>query len=374
MFQVYLRFFDVKARIRSDSAEIIDLFTQMYGRFRVDGSLGSRPVREFLVLTEAGNEWGQPVLVLDGEVRPLRDPGLLAGFVYESILNSIVAGVRSHFLIHAGVVAHQGQGLILAADSTHGKTTLVLELVRRGFLFLSDEMAALGRADRQVYPFPRSLRLRPGTLELAGFPQAAHGAPRWLDKLLLDIDAICPGSLGGPAAIRHIVILHDPAEADQSAPPELGLIVDRLEPALLEGLRQVQGVLDVRPESGLAYPALKLRGSSTGALLAQLSVIETLCRQHQVLLLDLVKRAESHPSFDRPARLEVIPPSQAALQLLRRFLGGHKSALLQADFGGSSTQLFMELMNVIGQANCYQLSVGPLHQAADLVSGLVEPT
>ena len=51
--------------------------------------------------------------------------------------------VRSHLLIHAGVVSRDGQGIILVADARHGKTTLVLELVRRGFQFLSDEMADL---------------------------------------------------------------------------------------------------------------------------------------------------------------------------------------------------------------------------------------
>src|SRR3990167_1817839 len=75
-------------------------------------------------------------------------------------------------------------------------------------------MAAMGRTDHLVHPFPRSLRVRPGTLELVGFPDAAEGAPTWLGKLILDIEEIKPGCLGKAVPISHIVILQDPANAE----------------------------------------------------------------------------------------------------------------------------------------------------------------
>lgn len=46
------------------------------------------------------------------------------------------------------------------------------------------------------------------------------------------------------------------------------------------------------------------------------------------------------------------------------------SELLHNEFGGSSTRLFMELSGIMGQADCHQLSVGPLHEMADLVCNL----
>ena len=65
----------------------------------------------------------------------------------EHTLYTLIGRVRSHLLVHAGGVARRGQGFILAADAANGKTTLVLELLRRGFSFLSDEMAALSRGE-----------------------------------------------------------------------------------------------------------------------------------------------------------------------------------------------------------------------------------
>jgi hypothetical protein len=344
----------------------------MYSRFLTDGNpaLIERSV-EFAVLTNFDNIWGRPVMILDEEIWPLPASDLRQGYVYDSILSRIVAGVRSHFLIHAGVVAAGDKGIILAADSGHGKTTLVLELVRRGFKFLSDEMAALGRTDRRVHPFPRSLRIRPATLNLAGFPEAAIGALEWLGKLLLDIDQIQPGSMGEAAAISHIIILKDPA-----APPEqtavdpdreLGVLVNRLDDALLAAVDQIEGTTEVHRDVERGYPTIRLRAVRRMAVLSR---IEALCREQRVLIIDISKRAETQPVFDSPARLEAIPKSQAVLELLRRFQGGHQSALLQDEFGGSSARLFMELATVIGQAKCYQLFVGPLREMADLVGSL----
>jgi hypothetical protein len=372
--EIALRFFDLEARIQSDSATFIDLFARMYRRFRVDDARTLQRPKEFAVWTRSDNPWGHPVMILDGEVRRLSDLTLLEGYLYDGILSGIVSRVRSHFLIHAGVVASHGRGVVLVADSSHGKTTLVLELVRRGFSFLSDEMAALGREDRHVHPFPRSLRVRPGTLEMTGFPEAAEGAAEWLGKLFLDIDEIQPGSMSQPVPIGHVVILRDPAgveSADSESPErELGVLVDRLDQSLLTAVRDVEGVSDVRSTVERGYPALRLRAVHRMAALAE---IETICDQQGVLLLDINKRAESQPDFQTPARLEPLSGSVAVMELLRRFQGGHKSALLQEEFDGNAARLFMELAALVGQASCHQLYVGPLVDMADLVCGLVAP-
>jgi hypothetical protein len=372
--QSKLRFFDLDADIQSDSSAYTDLFDRMYRRFRAPASRppGQRQI-EFTVLTGPDNRWGHPMMILDGEPWPIRDTAILEGYTYDVVLNAILASVRSHFLIHAGVVARDDRGIVLAADSAHGKTTLVLELVRRGWKFLSDEMAALGRADGRVHPFPRSLRIRPGTLELAGFAGAADGAPQWLDKLLLDIEEIQPGSMGRTAAISHVVVLHDPAETQgvntDSPERELTVCVDRLDDGLLMAVRRIEGVAEVLPGVDRGYPAIRLRtaGQSRMPILSQ---IEALCQARRTLVLDVVKRTESCPTFATHARLQPIARSKAVLELLRRFQGGHKSTLLQEEFDGSSTRMFMELAGILDQANCYQLFVGPLGEMADLICDL----
>jgi hypothetical protein len=85
----------------------------------------------------------------------------------------LVAATRRLFL-HAGVVGWRGRALVLPGDSYSGKTTLVVELLRLGARYYSDEYAVLD-ANGRVHPYPRPLKLR-----LDGEPLARVVAPEAL--------------------------------------------------------------------------------------------------------------------------------------------------------------------------------------------------
>ena len=61
--------------------------------------------------------------------------------------------------IHAGVVGWRGRAIIMPGRSFVGKSKLVLELVRAGAEYYSDEYAVIDAAGR-VHPYPRALCLR----------------------------------------------------------------------------------------------------------------------------------------------------------------------------------------------------------------------
>ena len=173
-------------------------------------------------------------MILDQEVWPLHSPYLPEKFLYDNLLYNILAKIRTHFLIHAGVVASKERGIIIVADSFLGKTTLVMALMRRGFRFLSDETAAIGRMDGRVYPFPRSLRIRRKSLELTGFSDVLANTPQELERLTLDVEALRPNSLGEAAATSTIIILQNPDETMSTGKSgaierELEIYIDRLE-------------------------------------------------------------------------------------------------------------------------------------------------
>ncbi len=48
-----------------------------------------------------------------------------------------------------------------------------------------------------------------------------------------------------------------------------------------------------------------------------------------------------------------------------------KPSILQQEFQGDATQLYLTLTNIIQSAKCYHLSVGPLVDIADLIEALV---
>lgn len=78
-------------------------------------------------------------------------------------LQTFVAAVaEDRILIHAGVVAHRGEAIVLPGASGAGKTTFVEALLRAGAGYLSDEFAVFD-PDGRVHPYARPLhRRRPG--------------------------------------------------------------------------------------------------------------------------------------------------------------------------------------------------------------------
>ena len=195
----------------------------MFSRFRSEpNSQAGKSAIEFSFLTHSDNRWGRPVLTA-GEQTWFVDhiDQLPEEVFFQYVLNILAARVRSHFLIHAGVVSYQGKGLILAAESRFGKTTLVLELLRRGYQFLSDHLAPIGRSDCRVYPFPRRLGVRVGTLALTGQPETEWTGLEWQDRRLVDIEDLFPGSLGEAVPVEQIVFLQAGQTAESQ--PEDGV-------------------------------------------------------------------------------------------------------------------------------------------------------
>jgi len=365
------RFFDIVIAIQSDSRQFLDLFANMYQRFRLDGCHEAQAT--YCVMAEDG------ILVIDGETLTLDDPESLADRAYERILDSVVAQIRSHILIHAGVVSWNGQGVVFPAYSGHGKTALILELVRRGFKFLSDEIAPFDRQGRWVAPFPRSLRVRPSTLALCGFtlPFSTGKEHRpipvtsWRDKLILDIERIQPESLGGPCPGGYVIVLSNPSnDSRELDEPDrtLYILPERITAALVQEMRSIGGVKDVSSVPEATLPALRLC-TKRGAVVTPW--IEEICRRQGVRLLDVVKGGERRPDFQVSPRLEPISSAEATMELIRRFRGGRNSALLQQEHQGSAVRLFLELADMVSQMGCYRLSVGRLDEMADLVCDLV---
>lgn len=94
----------------------------------------------------------------DGEekIGPLPDPEQLRLRLQQQVQIRLTAEASDFLFVHAGVVVWQGQAVVFPGPSRAGKSSLVLELVKAGAQFWSDEFAVL---DRQglVHAYPRPL-------------------------------------------------------------------------------------------------------------------------------------------------------------------------------------------------------------------------
>ena len=170
-----------------------------------------------------------------------------------------------------------------------------------------------------------------------------------------------------------MVVLRDPSgQADATGRKGgrwLGVFVDHSTEAFLEDLKKIAAVQWLNTDAPGEYPLLEMIVSSKQAALPE---IELICRAHNVTLYRIYTRKDERPSFDQPARLTQIPKSKMAMELVKRLTGGRQIELIQLDLGGDSKRLFLQFLDYLIPTSCWELSVGPLKQMADLVCSLPE--
>jgi len=117
---------------------------------------------------------------------------------------------RRYLLLHAGAVGCAGRGLLLPAASGCGKTVLVAALLRAGFAYLSDEVAALDPASGRLLPFAKSLCLKRGGRQalLSRYPELGTMLPHChrggeLVWYLRPPEGVLPAA---PLPVRHLIL------------------------------------------------------------------------------------------------------------------------------------------------------------------------
>lgn len=163
----------------------------------------------------------------DGEYliqRPCKEPiraaeaGECLMFLDDALTIELQLLRRELFFVHAAALQQESGVLLLSGESGSGKSTLAWALTRRGFKYLSDELAPVDIEGIRVSPFPRAVRLK-----------AKPPPPNTLPAVTLDTgEAYCiPAEhlLGGiatlPAPIAAIFFLLGPQPASRPVVREL---------------------------------------------------------------------------------------------------------------------------------------------------------
>ncbi|MBI1295546.1 hypothetical protein GC175_11380 [bacterium] len=354
---LHLRILDQQVHLRTDSAALTTWISHLYSRFC---TTPTSPSLEILVNSGVDQIDLEP----GGSNAALRLTlhNLPIDQQADIVLRATYAHVESHLLFHGGVLAvpsadQDAAGVALVGPTGHGKTTLTLELGRRGWGFLSDEIAALEVSTGVLWPFPRALRPRAGTLDLLGLTApTAEGSP-WFD-----IDQIIPGTLNVAVPLRFLFLL----ESDLPAPTQttLWLSLSHIEPHLLAALKKLDAVIRVEVDS--TERRLRIQGHD----LTQNEIyyrIEEICRAQHSRILDLSVQRAAPPTFQTPPQITAISPADATLALLPHLQSGRRSRLWYGPWQGSPLALFRTLATRLHGVTCFRLSVGPLTATANLI-------
>ena len=172
-----------------------------------------------------------------------------------AVRNHVAEHAPAHVFVHAGVVAAGRVGIVVPGISLSGKTTLVVELVRAGALYYSDEYAAVD-GDGLIHPYAQapSIRIDPRTggreVTLAR-PQV--GSDPVSAGLIVFTEyrqgcqwhpVIRPPSEGALALLEHTVSLRSKPEAALSAARRLAAGATVLSGARGEASETALAVLD----------------------------------------------------------------------------------------------------------------------------------
>lgn len=116
---------------------------------------------------------------------------------FESNLRLFVAeAARRRLFVHAGVVGWRGRAILIPGQSMSGKTSLVLELVRAGATYYSDEYAVLDEQGR-VHPFPKTLSIRESShYKQTEYPVESFGGRRGVKPLSVGLVLVSPYRAG----------------------------------------------------------------------------------------------------------------------------------------------------------------------------------
>lgn len=128
-------------------------------------------------------------------------------FLYWHINAESARRTGDFVLIHAGAVATSGgSGVLIPGPSGAGKSTLVAGLVLHGFLYYSDEAAAIDPVSRRLYAYPKAITLKDQTVfrEFPDLTRMASSQPyignRWT-LVPSDLDA---NIVGAPCDVRYV--------------------------------------------------------------------------------------------------------------------------------------------------------------------------
>ena len=127
-------------------------------------SAGMAAPRHWYSLVASDGDVGTVDVLRDDEPMACgQQPGDALGWVVWDVNRAAAEAGAGHLLLHSGAVEVAGHGVLFPGSSGSGKSTLVAGLVRSGFGYLTDELAALDLASGMLLPYAKPITVKPGS-------------------------------------------------------------------------------------------------------------------------------------------------------------------------------------------------------------------
>lgn len=174
----------VTTRVRSPFPEVLEGLRVLYPDYRIEPATSFCDYDCEVVPPRGLRRWWRPQSLFrfagHQPFKPL--PANQAQAIFEWGLNWCVStSLQRYLVIHAAVIAKDGQAAVFPAPPGSGKSTLCAALVCRGWRLLSDELCLIDLKRRDLVPMPRPVSLKNQSIDVmrrfapeAAFGQATH--------------------------------------------------------------------------------------------------------------------------------------------------------------------------------------------------------
>jgi hypothetical protein len=150
-------------------------------------------------------------------------------FIANYAVNRVLRLQRDMIFFHAASVGIEGRGVMIVGPKAAGKTTTSMTLASRGHDFFGDEMAAVERDTKALWPFRRAASLRTGPRARRVDENLAQGQhlvekfPDGAERILVNVGSLFPEAGVSSAALACVLFLQGFREVPRAEPFAFGL-------------------------------------------------------------------------------------------------------------------------------------------------------
>lgn len=364
------KIFDFSFSLASDSADALRLFDLVYKNFRQKNGKTSAPTFEVVIQTKEGEA---PYFKSEGRVYPFHSFSPVESQVFKLVTDELYRRVESHFLIHGGGVCFQNKGVIVSGESGTGKTSLIVNLLTRGFQFLSDEVVPINRKTGMMEPFPRAVGLRTEARFLLKEGFDLFGKEKFNDssghKYFVNPSFLSPEKIGGPSLPLYFLYLAKPKSSPECK-TIIHMVIESRGKEFISLLKRIKGLRILQSIQRKNDMYLKIEIPRKAAVMKEYLEGHEKFKRY---IIHSERKKEEGITFDQKPRMTPLHLHDMSLLLMKQLKDEIIEHKLRGEKFKSVGSFWLYLVEALGldRVKGYKIHVGRFEETTQLIQELV---